>query len=107
VHLHVNDLDAAVRFYRDVVGFEVQFLMPTAAFVSAGGYHHHVGANTWRGVGIPPVPAAGVVGLRRYTIVVRDAEELAAVARRAGVDARPELVLRDPAGNELLLRPPL
>jgi catechol 2,3-dioxygenase len=107
VHLHVNDLDAAVRFYRDVVGFEVQFLMPTAAFVSAGGYHHHVGANTWRGVGIPPVPAGGVVGLRRYTIVVRDGAELAAVARRAGVEARSELVLHDPAGNELLLRPPL
>jgi catechol 2,3-dioxygenase len=106
VHLHVGDLDAAVRFYRDVVGFEVQFLMPSAAFVSAGGYHHHVGANTWRGVGVPPVPE-GVVGLRRFAIVVRDAEELAAVRRRAGVEDGAELVLHDPAGNELLVRTPL
>jgi catechol 2,3-dioxygenase len=106
VHLHVNDLGAAVRFYRDVVGFELQFSMPTAAFLSAGGYHHHVGVNTWRGVGVPPVPE-GVVGLRRFTIVVRDAEELAAVRRRAGAEAGGELLLHDPAGNELLLRPRL
>jgi catechol 2,3-dioxygenase len=106
VHLHVDDLEAAVRFYRDVVGFELQIAMPSAAFLSAGGYHHHVGVNTWRGEGVPGVPA-DAVGLRRFTIVVRDATELGGVARRAGVEAADELLLHDPAGNAVLLRPQL
>src|SRR3954471_4488683 len=45
VHLHVGDIEAALRFYRDVIGFEVMTLLPTAAFIAAGGYHHHVGLN--------------------------------------------------------------
>ena len=54
VHLHVGDLEAATRFYRDGLGFEVMAQMPHAAFVSAGGYHHHVGYNLWRGDGVAP-----------------------------------------------------
>ena len=56
LHLHVSDVADAIAFYRDVVGFDVMTRMPTAAFMAAGGYHHHVATNTWRGVGIPPQP---------------------------------------------------
>jgi catechol 2,3-dioxygenase len=109
VHLHVGDLAATVAFYRDVVGFELQFEMPSAAFLSAGGYHHHVGVNTWRGVGVPPAPD-NAVGLRRFTVLLRDDAELDALRARAGEaaqDGTRELLLRDPAGNAVLFRPRL
>ena len=108
VHLHVGDLAAAIRFYRDVIGFELQMAMPSAAFVSAGGYHHHVGINTWRGEGVPTVPE-GVVGLRRFGVILRDAAELAALRARvdrSGATSRETagcLLLQDPAGNALLV----
>ena len=64
VHLHVSHLDAAERFYVGVLGFDLmQRYGPSALFVSAGGYHHHIGLNTWAGVGAPP-PPAGAIGLR-------------------------------------------
>jgi len=69
LHLHVGDVERGLAFYRDVLGLEVQALLPSAAFVSAGGYHHHLGFNTWRGPGVPPVPA-GTVGLREWTVVL-------------------------------------
>ena len=101
VHLHVGDVDEAVRFYRDVLGFEEQARLPTAAFLSAGGYHHHVGANVWRGQGVPPSPD-DAVGLRHWTVVL-DADDavhdLARRVRDAGytVDERDDGVLvRDP-----------
>ena len=53
MHLHVGDVDEAVRFYRDVIGFNVMASLPGASFVSAGGYHHHLGLNNWRGDGVP------------------------------------------------------
>ncbi len=102
LHLHVSDLDAAREFYRDVIGFDVQFEMPTAVFLSAGGYHHHVAVNTWRGRGVPPVPA-GAVGMRHWTVVVTP-EDLPAIAARAGV--APDggaLELKDPSGNVIRL----
>jgi catechol 2,3-dioxygenase len=107
LHLHVGDLDASTRFYVDVVGFDVMTHLPSAVFVAAGGYHHHVGFNTWRGPGVPPVPE-GVVGLRHFTIVLRDAAELDALRSRAawaGVPVEETAggpVLRDPSGNALL-----
>ena len=102
LHLHVSELAAAREFYRDVIGFEVQFEMPTAVFLSAGGYHHHVAVNTWRGVGVPPVPEH-VVGMRRWTVVVTP-EDLAAVASRAGVAPEGDaLELPDPSGNVIRL----
>ena len=109
VHLHVGDLEAASRFYVDVVGFDVMTHLPSAVFVAAGGYHHHVGFNTWRGPGVPPAPE-GTVGLRHYTVVLRDENELDALrerARAAGVDVEETTegnLLRDPAGNVLLFR---
>jgi catechol 2,3-dioxygenase len=106
VHLHVGDLASIVAFYRDVVGFELQFLMPSAAFLSAGGYHHHVGANTWRGEGVAPAPA-DTVGLRHFTVVLRDTAQLDALRARAGAAATETddgVHLRDPAGNVVLFR---
>jgi catechol 2,3-dioxygenase len=106
VHLHVGDVDRGLGFYRDVIGFEVMTHFPTAAFVSAGGYHHHLAFNTWRGEGVPPVPP-GAVGLRYWTIVLDD-DSLAALRDRieaAGIESEARdggLLLRDPWGNAVL-----
>jgi catechol 2,3-dioxygenase len=68
VHLQVPRLDAAESFYCGEIGFTPMLRRyPGALFVAAGGYHHHVGLNTWAGVGVPP-PPANAVGLRRFTI---------------------------------------
>jgi catechol 2,3-dioxygenase len=82
VHLHVADVSAGLAFYRDVIGFDVWALMPSAAFVAAGGYHHHLGFNTWRGENIGPWPGDGVVGLRHWTIVLPSVDDVAAVRAR-------------------------
>jgi catechol 2,3-dioxygenase len=106
LHLHVGDVEDGLRFYRDVVGFDEMIRLPTAAFVSAGGYHHHLAFNVWRGPGVPPEPA-GTVGLRHWTIVLPDQESVDALRRRAedaGVateDVDGALVLRDPWEIEL------
>ena len=107
IHLHVGDLDRGLGFYRDVLGFELMTLMPgAAAFVAAGGYHHHLGFNVWRGLNVPAVPA-GVVGLRHWTVVLDDAAQVAAVAERvraAGLEheaADGRLTVRDPWGIEV------
>ena len=112
VHLHVNDIAAARRFYEDVVGFHAETAMPNAVFVSVAGYHHHLGFNTWRGTGIPAAPAPETVaGLRHWTILVDGDAELAAARTRleaagAEVSERPEgLLVRDPAGIPVLLAP--
>lgn len=69
VHLKVSDLDRALAFYCDVLGFELQQKYGTqAAFVSAGGYHHHIGLNTWESEGGPP-PPRGTTGL--YHVAIR------------------------------------
>jgi catechol 2,3-dioxygenase len=107
MHLHVSDLRAAVAFYGDVLGLELMTGLPSAAFMAAGGYHHHLGINTWRGEGVPPAPE-DAVGLRSWTVVVEDADQLAALRERAdaaGVehaDADGGLALRDPSGNRLV-----
>ena len=99
LHLHVGDIERGLAFYRDVVGFEVQTMMPSAAFVSAGGYHHHLGFNTWRGTNVPPAPA-GTVGLREWTVVLPEdgLAELLARLDAAGV-ARDGGLTADPWGN--------
>jgi catechol 2,3-dioxygenase len=81
LHLHVGDIAAGLAFYRDVIGFEVWALLPSAAFVSAGGYHHHLGFNTWRGEGVAPTPA-GIVGLEHWTIALASAAEVETVRAR-------------------------
>ncbi len=83
VHLRVADLDRAVAFYRDVLGFELtQRYGQAAAFLSAGGYHHHVGLNTWESRGGTPAPP-GHTGLYHLAIVYPTRRDLAAAARRA------------------------
>ncbi len=109
LHLHVGDLDEALGFYRDVIGFEVMTHIDSAAFVAAGGYHHHLGLNTWRGVGAPP-PPPDAVGLGHWTVQI-DAAGIAAARQRltdAGLpfEARGDAILvRDPWGMALLIAP--
>jgi catechol 2,3-dioxygenase len=110
VHLQVSDLVRAEEFYVGVLGFEVTVrAYPGALFVSAGGYHHHLGLNTWHSAGSPPAPA-GAAGLRSFEVVVPSTDELQKVLRRIG-DASLEVsseagghLARDPFGNGVLLR---
>ena len=82
LHLHVGDIDEALAFYSDIIGFEPQANLGTAAFVSAGGYHHHLGVNTWNGRGVGPAPAHST-GLRHWTIQLPTAADVASVRARA------------------------
>jgi catechol 2,3-dioxygenase len=114
VHLKVADLDRALAFYSGVLGFELTTRMgPAAAFLSAGGYHHHIGLNTWESRnGNPPPP--GTTGLYHVAIRYPDRAALAAALKRV-VDARvplegasdhgvsEALYLRDPDGNGIEL----
>jgi catechol 2,3-dioxygenase len=82
VHLHVGSIEEGLAFYGDVLGFDVWAQIPSAAFVSAGGYHHHLGFNTWRGDGVPPAPEH-TVGLRHWTVELDSQAEVDEVRRRA------------------------
>jgi catechol 2,3-dioxygenase len=110
LHLHVNDIAAAQRFYVGVLGLDEMSNLDSALFLSAGGYHHHLGVNVWRGAGIPAAPEPdAVVGLRHWTIVLGSDAELEAVRARvtgAGVaiEERPSgFLVRDPAHIQLLV----
>src|ERR1041384_6122585 len=82
VHLKVADLERSLGFYRDVLGFEVtQRFGPQAAFLSAGGYHHHIGLNTWESAGGQP-PPPGATGLYHIAILYPSRAELADALRR-------------------------
>ena len=82
VHLKVADLERALSFWRDVLGFEVtQRLGKQAAFLSAGGYHHHIGLNTWESAGGSP-PRSGTTGLYHVAILYPTRAELADALRR-------------------------
>src|SRR6188508_3152194 len=82
VHLKVADLDRALGFYRDVLGFELtQRYGPGAAFLSAGGYHHHIGLNTWESLGGTP-PAPGTTGLYHTAILYPTRTALADALQR-------------------------
>ncbi len=109
VHLQVSDLESAEPFWVDALGFELMARMPPhAAFVAAGGYHHHVGLNTWAGIGAPP-PPEGARGLARFEVVLPGEGQLEAAAERlarvSDVERTAEGALaRDPSGNAVLLR---
>lgn len=110
VHLKVADLDRALRFYCDVLGFELQQRFGTqAAFISAGGYHHHIGLNTWESKGGSP-PPPGTTGLYHVAILYPTRALLADALRRvlaAGIEldgaadhgVSEAIYLRDPDGN--------
>ncbi len=111
VHLQAADLDRAVAFYQDILGFEESITgIAGAYFMAAGGYHHHLALNTWHSLGGPP-PPSDAIGLRFFTICLPDKEGVKGVAGRleaADVAFRhisdPDaLVLRDREGNGLLL----
>ncbi|GAD55605.1 VOC family protein [Limimaricola cinnabarinus] len=110
VHLRVADLDRAIAFYGGVLGFEVmQRYGPGAAFLSAGGYHHHIGLNTWESLGAAP-PPPGHTGLYHTAVLYPDRRSLARALRRAieaGVEidgaadhgVSEAIYFRDPDGN--------
>jgi len=110
VHLKVADLERAIGFYRDVLGFEVtQRFGHQAAFLSAGGYHHHIGLNTWESAA-GPAPARGTTGLYHLAILYPTRSKLADALRRlmqAGIPldgaadhgVSEALYLRDPDQN--------
>ncbi|HVB77976.1 MAG TPA: VOC family protein [Candidatus Nitrosotalea sp.] len=110
VHLHVSHLQDAVDFYHGLVGFDVmgQSSRARMAFVSAGGYHHHLGLNTWAGEGAPGQPA-GAAGLRHFAIDLPTQAALEEVLERlgaAGVVTAPlgsAVEVRDPSGNRARL----
>jgi catechol 2,3-dioxygenase len=108
VHLQVSEIPSTIAFYRDVLGFDLTAEIPQAAFLSAGGYHHHIGGNTWQSAGAIP-PATGSAALRHATILLPNAAErdrVAGAISDAGLqldegDGGP--IVRDPSGNALLL----
>jgi catechol 2,3-dioxygenase len=82
VHLKVSDLDRAIAFYRDALGFDLMTrLGDQAAFLSAGGYHHHIGLNTWESRGGSP-PTMGTTGLYHFAINYPERRDLAAALKR-------------------------
>ncbi len=108
VHLKVSDVDTSERFYAGL-GFERQALIPQAAFVSAGGYHHHLGLNTWQSAGGPPAPA-DAPGLRLVAFELGSPGAVAAVAGAAGdaggAGSRDgELLVSGPDGETLSFAP--
>jgi catechol 2,3-dioxygenase len=111
VHLHVRDVDEAVNFYHGIIGFDIMGVAKRfqMGFVSAGGYHHHLGLNTWQGEGAPP-PPPDAVGLRYYTIDLPNQtayDEVVARVDAAGIPSNQTeagLLLHDPSQNGVILR---
>jgi len=114
IHLQVTDLDRALEFYHGLLGFEVMMNVGTAAFLSAGGYHHHIGLNTWHSQGGRPAQREGVAGLYHAAILYATRAELATIVKRllqAGYPLRgasdhgvsEAIYLDDPDGNGLEL----
>jgi catechol 2,3-dioxygenase len=116
VHLKVSDVPRAVAFYRDALGFDEQARLPSAGFLSAGDYHHHVGVNSWQSQGGRPAPDSAP-GLRRIDVELSDAEALDALESRLAEDqadgspapareADGRLAVRDPDGHALVFKDP-
>jgi catechol 2,3-dioxygenase len=107
VHLKVAAVPQTIAFYRDLLGFGLTAALDgQAAFLAAGGYHHHVGANTWESAGASP-PPDGTAALRYVSLVLPSSAERDELLRRVeslGVEETPEgPLVRDPSGNALLL----
>jgi catechol 2,3-dioxygenase len=108
VHLQVADIPPAEAFYNGSLGLEVMVRSyPGALFLAAGGYHHHLGLNTWQSQGAPP-PPEGSLGLDRYELVLPSSDERDAVADRLGGGGDPQpldegVLATDPSGNRVLL----
>lgn len=108
IHLQVGDISKAANFYSELLGFDIVAQMPSALFISAGGYHHHIGLNTWHSRGAKAAPD-GSAGLRHFTVRFADANARAQVIERvtaAAVDVEWNddiAVVRDPWGTSLHL----
>ena len=110
VHLHVANLNDAMRFYHGVLGFGNQGLSPVmgAGFVSAGGYHHHIAFNTWAGRGAPPPPSDSL-GLRDLAVVLpnqTESQRVVARVQQAGIATKQTdegILVRDPSQNGIVL----
>jgi catechol 2,3-dioxygenase len=110
VHLHVADIAQANHFYHDQLGFDIQGVSTSmgASFLSAGGYHHHIGLNIWLGQGAP-APPDGALGLRYFVVAMPDADELRRLSDRlekAEISIERNeagLLVRDPSRNGVLL----
>ena len=109
VHLHVADVNDALRFYHDLVGFDVMGHVPGVGFVSAGGYHHHLGLNEWAGHGARPAPP-GAAGLRRFTVELpsqRDLDDVLSRLEHGEVRVHEEAggyAASDPSANRVLFK---
>jgi catechol 2,3-dioxygenase len=111
VHLHVRNVEEAIDFYHGIIGFDVMGVAKAyrMGFVSAGGYHHHLGLNTWQGEGAPP-PPPDAIGLRYFTIDLPNQkayEEVVARVDAAGIPSNQTeagLLLHDPSQNGVILR---
>ena len=109
MHLHVAHLPESITFYEKVIGLDLMAtMMGSAAFLSAGGYHHHLGINTWNGVGAP-APSSNSVGLLYFTINLADPENREALIERLnGAGALQQeheagIFIQDPSGNGIVL----
>ncbi|MDQ6660546.1 MAG: VOC family protein [Chloroflexota bacterium] len=108
MHLQVGDIRKAEEFYHDILGFDIVAQMPGALFVSAGGYHHHVGLNTWQSRG-GSQPTADMAGLRVFSIAVPNEEELTRLSTRLEAASIPfekqehAITVRDPWNNVVVL----
>lgn len=108
MHLKVADAKRDAAFYRDVIGFDEMANLGSAAFVSAGGYHHHLGMNTWESANAAP-PARDSVGLQHFTVKLPNNDELERVTNRllqAGAkleDTEAGVLARDPSQNAVVL----
>jgi catechol 2,3-dioxygenase len=109
VHLKVSSIPETIEFYRDVLGLDLTAqLGDQAAFLSAGGYHHHVGANTWESAGAT-APPPGTAGLRHATVVLPDEParaDVVAAVESAGLpvdDQDGEPLVHDPSGNAFVV----
>lgn len=112
IHLHVGDLEEAEMFYIHKLGFEQTARYgPSATFISAGGYHHHIGMNTWKGVGAP-FPPADAVGMQEFTIYLPDKPAYEALrdhldeAELSMVETDAGIVLQDPSNLRIVLSMP-
>src|SRR3989344_9253787 len=113
IHLTVSDLEKSLRFYSEILGFEVTQKMHGAVFLSAGGYHHHIGLNTWSGTKAQK-PQDGQIGLYHFAILCPNRKELAKILKRLmesgyQIDGASDhgvsesIYLRDPDGNGIEL----
>jgi catechol 2,3-dioxygenase len=110
LHLRVNNVEKAVEFYRDVLGFQLMALWPGAGFLSAGGYHHHIGVNMWNSKDAPPPPPDSL-GLVNYSIQLAGREPLNLLLQQLDKIQQPvdqkdgKYYVQDPSKNKIVLVP--